>query len=294
MGSESTCIEHPLPAVAAGTPVAAGLHSRQRPRWRKGLAHWWHRAVVALLVALLAAPVLATLLYSLSSSWGATMLPDGLSLKWYITLWHDTRFLAVFGRTLALIAGTLALSVITIVPAVFVVVYRFARLDRWMNVLILMPFAVPPVVASVGLLQIYADGPLPLVGTPWVLLGCYFTVVLPFIYRAVADRLHALDLAALMDAAHLLGANPVQAFWWVVLPNLYKALLASVCVSFSVLLGEFVFANLLVGTQFETLQIYLYNVRQTSGHFTSAIVMSYFFFTLVLTWLALRLTREKD
>ena len=35
-----------------------------------------------------------------------------------------------------------------------------------MNVLILLPFAVPPIVSSVGLLQLYASGPLEMIGTP--------------------------------------------------------------------------------------------------------------------------------
>ena len=56
-------------------------------------------------------------------------------------------------------------------------------------------------------------------------------------------------------------------------------------------MGEFVFANLLVGTRFETLQIYLYNMRSTSGHYTSAVVMSYFLITLILTWIATRFNR---
>ena len=193
-------------------------------------ARWVHRAVVYTVVVILATPVLATLLYSLASSWGATIVPDGLTFKWYITLWQTPRFLLAMGRTLVLIAGTLLLSALVVVPAVFVVVYRFGRLDRAMNVLVLMPFAMPPVVASVGLLQIYADDPLPIVGTPWILLGCYFTVVLPFIYRAVSDRLHALALHDLMDAAHLAGASSLQALWWVVLPNSAKALLASAAI----------------------------------------------------------------
>lgn len=253
----------------------------------------FHRWVVFLLVAFLAAPVLATLLYSFSGSWGATVLPDSLSLKWYITLWSDTRFLATFGRSVAVIAGSLVVSTLVIVPAVFMVIYRFPKLDKLMNLLILLPFTVPPVVASVGLLQLYADGPLPLIGTPWILVGCYFTIVLPFIYRALADALNAMALRDLMDAAHLLGASSTQAFLLIILPNLRNALMAALLISFSTLLGEFVFANLLVGTRYETLQIYLFNVRQTSGHFTSAIVMSYFLFTLGLTWLALRLTRKQ-
>ncbi|MCX7079168.1 MAG: ABC transporter permease, partial [Pseudomonas sp.] len=50
-------------------------------------------------------------------------------------------------------------------------------------------------------------------------------------------------------------------------------------------------ANILVGSRYETLNVYLYSVRSTSGHFMSAVVMSYFIFTLGVTWVATRLSR---
>lgn len=143
-------------------------------------AEHYHKAVVWLFTAVLGVPVLATLLYSLSQRWGATILPEGLTLDWYLRLWQDTRFLAAFGHSLLIAAATLVLSTLLIVPTAFVVFYYFPRLERWMNILILMQFAVPPVVSSVGLLQLYAEGPLPIIGTPWVLVGCYFTIALPF------------------------------------------------------------------------------------------------------------------
>jgi putative spermidine/putrescine transport system permease protein len=176
-------------------------------------------------------------------------------------------------------------------PVIFIVHYYFPKLDKVMNVLILLPFAVPPVVSSVGLLQLYADSDVQLIGTPWILMGTYFTIALPFMYRAISNSFAAINLHDLMDAAHLLGASTPRAFWLVILPNLKKGLLASLFLSFSFLLGEFVFANMLVGTRYETLQIYLYNMRQTSGHFTSALVMTYFFFIFLLTWLATRFSR---
>ncbi|HAT30881.1 MAG TPA: ABC transporter permease [Janthinobacterium sp.] len=254
-------------------------------------AEHYHRTVVLGLMLLLSAPVLATLLYSFSSHWGATILPDGLTVDWYAQLWRDARFLTAFGHSLAIAAGSLLLSTVVIVPAVFVVFYYFPRLQRWMDVLSLMQFAVPPVASSVGLLQMYADGPLPLAGTPWILLGCYFTIVLPFMYRALASGLQGIDVRDLMDAAHLLGANTFSAFLRVILPNIRKGLLASLFLSFALLLGEFVFANILVGSRYETLNVYLYSVRATSGHFTSAVVITYFSFALGVTWIASRLSR---
>ncbi|MFV0486959.1 MAG: ABC transporter permease [Vibrio fluvialis] len=249
----------------------------------------YHKTVVYGIVGIMLVPITATLVYSLSSRWGATILPDGFTIDWYLKLLSDARFIEAFGRSLLVCVAALALSTLLILPAIFVVFYYFPKLDRVMNLLILLPFAVPPVVSSVGLLQLYADSAVPIVGTPWILIGTYFTIALPFMYRALANSFSAINLRDLMDAAHLLGASTTQAFLQIVLPNVRKGLMASLFLSFSFLLGEFVFANILVGTRYETLQIYLYNMRQTSGHFTSALVMTYFLFIFFCTWLASRL-----
>ncbi|MGB5855117.1 MAG: ABC transporter permease [Oceanisphaera sp.] len=252
------------------------------------------RLTVNGLLILLVAPIMTTLVYSLSAQWGAHILPRGFTFDWYITLWSDSRFLAAFARSLLVCLAALLLSLLLILPTLFVVFYYFPRLKSLMNLLILLPFAVPPVVSSVGLLQLYAGGPLPLIGGPWILIFCYFTISLPFMYRALANNLDAIPLSDLIDAAHLLGASTVLAFLRVVLPNIRNGLLAALFLSFSFLFGEFVFANMLVGTRFETLQVYLYSQRTNSGHFTSAMVMSYFLFIGVATWFALRLqTRSR-
>ncbi len=247
-----------------------------------------HRCIVYFIVAILLIPIVATIAYSLSTHWGATILPENFTVQWYVQLLMEPRFLAAFGRSLFVCLLSLVLSVALILPAIFVVFYYFPKLDRLMNVLILLPFAVPPVVSSVGLLQLYADSDIQIIGTPWILIGTYFTIALPFMYRAIANSFTAINLHDLMDAAHLLGANSFQAFFLIVLPNIKKGLMASLFLSFSFLLGEFVFANILVGTRFETLQIYLYSVRSESGHYTSALVMTYFIFIFLSTWKASR------
>lgn len=254
----------------------------------------FHQLVVYSLLLILLLPLLGTLLYSFSTSWSASVLPSGLTFKWYLALWSDARFLAAFGRSLLVCLAALALSLVLILPLLFVVSYHFPKIDALMNVLILLPFAIPPVVSSVGLMQLFAGGPLPILGTPWILIGCFFTIALPFMYRAISNNLQAINLRDLMDAAHLLGASTWRAAFMVVLPNLRKGLMVSVFLSFSFLFGEFVFANLLVGSRYETLQVYLYNMRNDSGHFTSALVISYFLFVLLMTWAANRLNKDQS
>lgn len=167
----------------------------------------WHRGVVVMLLVVLLLPLAATLIYALSSSWGATILPQGFELKWFLDLWRDPRFLTALGHSLLICLGALLLSALLVLPVIFVIAYFFPWLDGVMNIFILLPFAVPPIVSSVGLLQLYSDGPLALTGTPWILIGCYFTLMLPFMYRAVNNNMQAINLRSLMDAAHLLGAT---------------------------------------------------------------------------------------
>jgi len=180
-------------------------------RAETGTASVYHRTVVYLLFIILLLPLLGTFVYSIASSWSATVLPSGFTFKWYLQLWSDPRFLTAFGHSLLICFGALLLSVVLILPLLFVVHYHFPKLDVLMNILILLPFAVPPVVSSVGLLQLYGSGPMAM-----------------------------------------------------------------------------------VGTRYETLQVFLNNMRNSSGHFTSALVISYFLFVLVLTWVATFLNKDKS
>jgi len=254
----------------------------------------YHRVVIWFLLILLMLPLLATLVYALVQEWGATILPSGFTLKWLVALWSDPRFLIALWHSLLVCFGTLFLSLVLILPLMFVIAYYFPKLDALMNILILLPFAVPPVVSSVGLMQLYSGDPFPLTGTPWILIGCYFTIALPFIYRAISNNMQAINLRDLMDAAHLLGASTWKAALLVVLPNLRKGGMIAVLLSFSFLIGEFVFANLLAGSRYETVQVYLYNMRNGSGHFTSALVISYFMVVLMFTWVANMLNKGKS
>lgn len=253
----------------------------------------YHYLVLALIMLILVAPMLATIVYSFSTSWGVSLLPEGPTFDWYVSLWTDERFLDSLIRSLWICLATLFITLIFTFPVIFVIHYYFPKLKSLMNVVVVLPFAVPPVVVSVGLLQIYSDEPLAITGTPWILIGCYFIIALPFIYRAIENNLTAINLRDLVDTAHLLGANTFQTVWLIILPNLRNGMLSAIFLAFSFLIGEFLFANMLVGGQYETLQVYLYNIRHRSGHYSSALVVSYFLLILIFALLANTLSRDK-
>ena len=56
-------------------------------RAESGPAGLYHRIVVYLLFAILLLPLAGTLVYSIASSWSATVLPSGFTFKWYCLLY---------------------------------------------------------------------------------------------------------------------------------------------------------------------------------------------------------------
>ena len=134
-----------------------------------------------------------------------------------------------------------------------------------MNLLILLPSRVPPVVSSVGLLRIYADGVLPdYRQCRGSLIGTWFTVVLPSCTGRCATACKGVPLKDLMDAAICWGQQSARAFLLVVIPPAQGAAGSAVSLPLASCSARFVFANMLVGTRYETLQVYLANMRATS------------------------------
>ena len=72
---------------------------RKDKKWEKNNKHY---IITGIILFFLSVPVLGTILYSLSSSWGATIFPDGFTLKWFAALFADTRFIASLQRSFAI------------------------------------------------------------------------------------------------------------------------------------------------------------------------------------------------
>lgn len=243
----------------------------------------YHYIVLSVLFIVLAFPIFATMLYSLTSAWSVSILPENITLKWYANLLSDERFFTSLMHSLYVCLSALFLAIVCIFPIVFCVNYYFLKLKAFINLLIILPFAIPPIVSSVGLLQIYADS---IGGTPYILIGSYFCMCIPFIYRAIDNNFQAININELIASNQMLGGSTIGAIFKVILPNLKNGILVALFLSFSFLIGEFLFANILVGTQYETLQVYLYNIKNQSGHYSSALVIAYFALIFIATFIA--------
>lgn len=225
------------------------------------------------------------------SLWGATILPDGFTLKWFVALFTDLRFLVSLQRSFAIGIVSLLVSMFVIIPSIVISAYYFPKVLKVIEFISLLPFMVPAVVLAVGLLNVYSGVNVRVFGVPLIIIGAYFSVAFPFIYRGIKNSLDALHLKSLVETVNILGGTNFEAFRYVILPNLKKGIMSSGILSFAILLGEFMYANLLIGGSFETLQVYLYNMKGKSGHFTSAMVTLFFLFIFAVTFIAVNIEK---
>ncbi|MGL5057005.1 MAG: ABC transporter permease, partial [Fusobacteriaceae bacterium] len=192
---------------------------------------------------------------------------------------------------------TISLIFITLimVPGVFIANYYFPKLEKLMEILVLVCFAIPGAVSVVGLLKLYSSEHLRLVGTIYILVGVYFVLAYPFVFRGIKNSLNGLNLRELIESANILGATTSQAFFKIIIPNISKGLTVSMLLTFSILFGEFLLVNMLVGGRFQTVQMYINSVKSGySGHFSSALVITYFMILLITTGLAFFISRERE
>ena len=253
-----------------------------------------HKVIITALMIYLFIPLAATFLYSVAGKWDHTILPESYTFKWFGQLFHDPRFFAAIERSLLVIGITVVLSVLIMVPTIFIVTVYFKKWERLLQGLAMLPYGIPPVVAAVGLIKIYSSGLLPISGTIWILIGAYFIVILPYMYQGIRNSIRTINAIDLVDAAEILGASKQQAFWNVIFPNIIPGIMVSTLLSFAMLFGEFALANLLVGGQFETIQIYLYQKLNQSGHLTSAVVITYYMVIMLLSWLILKMGKRNQ
>ena len=162
--------------------------------------------------------------------------------------------------TLELAVITSVVMLVLLVPTMIWVRLRVQWLARTMEFLSLLPLTIPAIVLVVGLgpiynrIQHYSLSALMLF---WI----YVVLGLPYAYRALAAGLSAIDVTTLSEAARSLGASWFTVMVRVIMPNMRQAILNALLLSFSLVLGEFTIAFLLL---YNNLQVELYSISRNT------------------------------
>ena len=210
---------------------------------------------------------------------------------WSVTAWKQIAsyqgegvppLLSSIEITLELAVITSVVTLVLLVPTMIWVRLRVQWLSRTVEFLSLLPLTIPAIVLVVGLgpiynqIQHYSLSALMLF---WV----YVILALPYAYRALAAGLSAIDVPTLSEAARSLGASWFTVMVRVIVPNMRPAVLNALLLTWSLVLGEFTIAFLLL---YNNLPVELYSISRNTPNagviFSTSTAALLFAFVLLL------------
>ena len=221
-------------------------------------------------------PLIATFDFSLRAKKGI------LSFVAYERVLATPQFYESFLFSLEMAVLTIIIGILLVLPTVYWVQLRLPQLRPVIEFISLVPFVVPAVVLTFGLIKIYSHEPLQLTSSPALLVAGYVVLALPYLYRSIDGGLRAIDVRTLTEAAQNLGANGATIILRVIAPNVRVALLSGAFLTFATVMGEFTLASLLVWPAFAP---YMNLVSSSKVYEPSALAVISF----VLTWAAIGL-----
>jgi iron(III) transport system permease protein len=204
---------------------------------------------LAVVVLLLPVLVLVLISFSANASWTTQVLPPKYTLDHYMSLFTDS-------KTWRPIANSFKLSFIaTIGNVIFGVAAAYAMIrmkfkgKSIMDVLIMLPWALPGTVVAVNLIAAFNQPSIfsfneVLIGTVWILPLAYFVRHLPLVFRSTSATLMQMD-SSIEEAARNLGASWWYSFRRIVFPLALSGILAGTLLAFVQGIGEFVSSILL-------------------------------------------------
>jgi ABC-type spermidine/putrescine transport system permease subunit II len=156
------------------------------------------------LVLFIVVPALVLVPVSLGSDDSFVLVPNGLSLRWYETLFTDPRWQAALLLSLKLAFVAAIIATVVGVPAAIAMSRVPPSLAKALRLLFIAPMIVPLMVIGVGFYVLYAR--LRLLGGFFPLAFAHAVLVLPFVILPVGARLFSID-GRLEWAAASLGAG---------------------------------------------------------------------------------------
>lgn len=222
-------------------------------------------AWLALVLLFMYLPILILVIYSFTDT--ATIGTSGsFSVKNYVTLFTTPELLGMIAGTFILAFGSAALSTILGTAGAIGAFYSKKGANRFVGFANQIPVVNAEVVTAFSLcvllivvLKMNKDTFAPLV------IG-HVVLASPFVYLSVLPKLKQMD-NSLYEAALDLGANPRQALFKVVIPQLVPGIVSGFLLSVTLSLDDYFITTYTKPATFDTISTYVVNA--TKGSHTS-------------------------
>lgn len=218
----------------------------------------WTRIVLAVIVLFFYIPIVYTVVFSFNSTRSLTTF-SSFSLRWYEKMFSSSMTMNAIGTTF--LVAILATIFSTIIGTITVIgLSKCSKpLRRTVNMVNDLPIMNPEIVTAIGLLMFFATMRISKGFVTMLLAHIAFCV--PYVMLSIAPRLRTLD-PNLADAALDLGANPWQAMWHAIIPQLSPGIFAGALIAFTMSFDDFVISYFVTGNGVQNISILVYTMAK--------------------------------
>ena len=251
---------------------------------------WLRRIILIVIALILIVPLLAMIEFTLRKTGGGYGLEHWKAI---VDPEQASQYRQMFkGLRNSLLLAVLDLVVVLVLffPTIVLVHLRFPRLQRGLDLLTILPIAIPAIVMVVGFAPLYRWIGRNISSETWPLFLAYGVLVLPFAYRAIVTDLHSVDARTLSEAARSLGAGSFTVLARVIAPNVKRGLLNASLLTIAIVLGEFTVSSLLSR---DTFQVGLLQLNQSDPFAATAMSALSLVVIFLLLWLVGVLTGRR-
>lgn len=253
-------------------------------------ASWGLKTATLLAILFLHFPIAVIILYAFTTEEAAfTFPPPGLTFRWIDAITQRVDFWNAFTLSLQVAAISTFLAII-LGTLIALATYRRAFFGRdAISLLVVLPIALPGIVSGIALRSSFV-----LLGvdfTVWTIVVGHATFCIVTVYNNVVARLRRMS-GSWIEASMDLGANSLQTFRHVVLPNIATALLAGGMLAFALSFDEIIVTTFTAGSE-QTLPIWIYSqlTRPRDRPVTNVAAIIVILTTLIPIVLAYRFTQ---
>ncbi|MDQ0508026.1 Spermidine/putrescine transport system permease protein PotB [Aedoeadaptatus ivorii] len=215
-------------------------------------------------------PLFMTVVYSFFRDF-TKIIPREFTFDFYRELFTATEIWPVLIRTVLISVLPVLITVMIMLLALYAARVYYPKAEVIMDAVSKIPYGIQGVIMAVSLIVLYGNSE-NFYGNRIFLLVCsYCVLICPYMYQGVKNTLTAIDMTPMLEAAEILGASSLRTFVTIIVPAAYRGLLATMLLSAGLLFADFVLVNILAGSYYETLGIFLNRMLSVSGPTAAAI-----------------------
>jgi putative spermidine/putrescine transport system permease protein len=177
----------------------------------------------------LALPLIVVIAISFTTTSYLSFPPVGATLHWYANVLGDPTFIEAFVLSGQLAAVATLVALLLGVPAALVIARAQFKGRGVLSAVFLSPLVLPTIVLGAAILQ-YASA-FGFARSFWALLVGHVVLVTPYVIRTTLASLAGSE-RALEEAAQDLGANRIEAFFLITLPQIKPGVVAGALFAF--------------------------------------------------------------